>query len=169
MERTSTSTTCDPKTPAEKLFSSSYRRPSYSRTIYSDRFIPSRSSSNFSLFSLPNSTLPNSDGTNSAYTTLLKSALFGPECVGGFDGFQPLTPERFVSKGNRNGDGSFLQISPPNCNIFKYKIETMKSLHSLSPIDFDDQLPGGSYCPVKTSRKIPRSPFKVSFLNIFRS
>ncbi|KAL8556979.1 hypothetical protein ACS0TY_004448 [Phlomoides rotata] len=162
-----TSTTSEPRTPAAKLFSSSYRRPSYSRTIYSDRFIPSRSSSNFALFGLPNSSPPNSassDDTNSTYTTLLKSALFGPECAGGFNGFQPLTPEKFVSNGRlgkRDRDGSLLQISPPNCNIFKYKIETMKSLHSLSPIEFDDQLPGGSYPPVKTPRKISRSPYKI--------
>ncbi|KAG9149264.1 hypothetical protein Leryth_003244 [Lithospermum erythrorhizon] len=54
-----------------------------SRTIYSDRFIPSRSSSNFALFDLTppstsSSSNPSSDDSNSAYKTLLRAALFGP-------------------------------------------------------------------------------------------
>ncbi|KAL0282350.1 UNVERIFIED_CONTAM: protein FIZZY-RELATED 2 [Sesamum angustifolium] len=109
METPSTSTSStEPKTPASKLLSSSYRRPSSSRTIYSDRFIPSRSSSNFALFNLPNSSAnSSSDDSHSAYTNLLKSALFGPDCVGGVNGFQPLTPEKSVSGGrfgSRNSD-----------------------------------------------------------------
>ncbi|KAL3613446.1 hypothetical protein CASFOL_042709 [Castilleja foliolosa] len=97
---TSTSTSSEePKTPTPKLFSS-YRRPSTSRTIYGDRFIPSRSSSNFALFDLPNSnSQASSDDSNSAYINLLKSALFGPEC-----GFDPLTPDK-------SGSGS--RISSP--------------------------------------------------------
>ncbi|KAL8520382.1 hypothetical protein ACS0TY_011058 [Phlomoides rotata] len=160
MDTPSTSTsTSDPKTPPSKILSS-YRRPSSSRTIYSDRFIPSRSSSNFALFNLPNSN-SSSDDSNSAYTNLLKSALFGPECVGGVN---PLTPEKSISGGrfgSRNSDGSILQISPPNCNIFKYKTETRKSFQSLTPFGFDDQLPGVSHIPVKAPRKVPRSPYKV--------
>lgn len=167
METPSTSTlSSDGKTSAPKLLASSYRRPSSSRTIYGDRFIPSRSSSNFALFNLPNSSsTASSDDSHSAYTNLLKLALFGPECVGGF---QPLTPEKSSSGGKFGGrsssDGSVLQINPPNCNIFKYKTETRKSLHSLSPFGFDDQLPGVSHSPVKAPRKVPRSPYKVGFL-----
>ncbi|KAK6117118.1 hypothetical protein DH2020_049163 [Rehmannia glutinosa] len=166
METPSTSTSSiDPKTPASKLLSSTYSRPSSSRTIYSDRFIPSRSSSNFALFNLPNSnSAASSDDSHSAYTNLLKSALFGPECVGGGNGFQPLTPEKSAAGGrfgSRNSDGNVLQISPPNCNIFKYKTETRKSLHSLTPFGYDDQLPGVSHSPVKAPRKVPRSPYKV--------
>ncbi|EYU23232.1 hypothetical protein MIMGU_mgv1a020829mg, partial [Erythranthe guttata] len=123
------------------------------------------SSSNFALFNLPNSNPgASTDDSHSAYTNLLKSALFGPECVGGGNGFQPLTPEKSSSGGRfgtRNSDGSNLLISPPNCNIFKYKTETRKSLHSLSPFGYDDPLPGVSHSPVKAPRKIPRSPYKV--------
>lgn len=172
MDTPSTSTSSiDPKTPVSKLLSSSYRRPSSSRTIYSDRFIPSRSSSNFALFNLPNSSAnASSDDSHSAYTNLLKSALFGPECVGAGNGFQPLTPEKSSSGGrfgSRNSDGGVLQISPPNCNIFKYKTETRKSLHSLSPFGFDDPLPGVSHSPVKAPRKVPRSPYKVRFVSCY--
>ncbi|KAL3619346.1 B-type cell cycle switch protein ccs52A [Castilleja foliolosa] len=156
---TSTSTSSEePKTPTPKLFSS-YRRPSTSRTIYGDRFIPSRSSSNFALFDLPNpSSQASSDDSNSAYINLLKSALFGPEC-----GFDPLTPDKSGSGGrfgSPNSDGSNSQISP-NCNIFKYKTETRRSLPSLSPFGYDDQLPGVTHSPVKAPRKVPRSPYKV--------
>lgn len=52
---------------------SPYYKPSPSRTIYSDRFIPSRTSSNFSLFSL---STPKSD-----YATRIHTALFGPESL----------------------------------------------------------------------------------------
>lgn len=170
MDSPSTSTfSPDPKTPAPKLLGASYRRPSSSRTIYGDRFIPSRSSSNFALFNLPNSSSnASSDDSNSAYTNLLKSALFGPECV---SGFQPVTPEKYNSGGRFGGrsssSGSVFQTSPPNCNIFKYKTETRKSLHSLSPFGFDDQLPGVSHSPVKAPRKVPRSPYKVGILLFF--
>ncbi|KAL3646134.1 hypothetical protein CASFOL_011314 [Castilleja foliolosa] len=59
-----------------------------------------------------------------------------------------------------NSDGSNSQISP-NCNIFKYKTETRRSLPSLSPFGYDDQLPGVTHSPVKAPRKVPRSPYKV--------
>lgn len=95
--------------------------------------------------------------------------LFGPECVGGVNGFHPLTPYKSFSGGrfgSRNSDGSVLQISPPNCNIFRYKTETRKSLDSLTPFGFDDHLPGVSHIPVKAPRKVPRSPYKVGFFTL---
>ncbi|KAL2543812.1 Protein FIZZY-RELATED 2 [Forsythia ovata] len=165
------STSIEPKTPIKnspqsappKLVSSSYS-PSPSRTIYSDRFIPCRSSSNFALFDLPSSSnnASSSDDSNSAYNTLLKTALFGPECVGGANAFNQLTPEKSTASGKFNHSASnFSQISPPNCNIFKYKIETRKPFPSLMPFGFDDQLPGVSPNRVKAPRKVPRSPYKV--------
>lgn len=168
METDSTSTSfAEPKTPAKtaatELLHSSYRRPLSSRTICGDRFIPSRSSSKFSLFDLPNSTDPSSDDSNSAYISLLKSTLFGPECVGAASGFQPSTPEKSFLPGKFGGSShcNYFQTSPTNCNIFKYKTETRKSLHSLLPFGFDDHLPGVSHSPVKVPRKVPRSPCKV--------
>ncbi|GAA0144129.1 ubiquitin-protein ligase [Lithospermum erythrorhizon] len=122
-----------------------------SRTIYSDRFIPSRSSSNFALFDLTppstsSSSNPSSDDSNSAYKTLLRAALFGPE---------------FAAPLNRNKFSKSLQFSPLNSNIFKFKSETRRSLYSLSPFVFDDEFKGVSPPPVKAPRKVPRSPYKV--------
>ncbi|KAL3498748.1 hypothetical protein ACH5RR_041480 [Cinchona calisaya] len=152
----STTTTDAPKTPLKNHLIpnlNSYH-PSPSRTIYSDRFIPSRSSSNFALFNLPpppHSTT--SDDSTNAYTSLLRTALFGPDSAGVVP---PVTPDKFAGLNGKN-----LQISPPNFNIFKFKTETRKSLHSLSPFGFDDHLPGVSHIPVKAPRKVPRSPYKV--------
>ncbi|KAH6817046.1 FIZZY-related 2 [Perilla frutescens var. frutescens] len=168
MENPSTCTaTGDSRIPAATVISSSYRRPSSAGATYGDRFIPSRSSSNFALFNLPNSTTSSSNiDTDSAYTSLLKSALFGPQCSGGVDFFQSLAPEKFARGrgfGDGNGDGSYFQASPPNCNIFKYKTETRKSLRSRSRsmFGFDGQLRGVPYSPVKIRRKFPSSPYKV--------
>ncbi|XP_074331391.1 B-type cell cycle switch protein ccs52A-like [Apium graveolens] len=80
---------------------SPYNKPSCSRTIYSDRFIPSRTCSNFSLFNL---STPKSD-----YATRICTALFGPESTS-------VSPDESVTGGK---------------NIFKFKSETRQALHSL--------------------------------------
>lgn len=131
-----------------------------SRAIYSDRFIPSRSSSNFALFGIQSSPSPQSAGSSSSssssaadskeeaspstYNALLRAALFGPD-----------TPER--------------KESPMvGRNIFRYKTETKRSLHSLSPFGFEDAGNVVSQSPAKAARKVPRSPYKVrSFLDWF--
>lgn len=132
-----------------RLINSNYNR-SPSRTIYSDRFIPSRSGSNFALFDISNS--PTSaegkeDGAGT-YNSLLRAALFGPD-----------TPDK--------KDSSL----PVNRNIFRYKTETKRPLHSLSPFGLDDSVPGISHSPVKAPRKVPRSPYKVRlfYCNFFGS
>ncbi|CAO2820000.1 unnamed protein product [Amaranthus hypochondriacus] len=141
-----------PATPSKIIdrMINSHHYPSPSRTILSDRFIPSRSSSNFSLFNVsPSHSSPKSnkqsDGvredSNSTYTTLLRAALFGPDA----GCFFPGTPDK----------------GPPNRNIFRFKSETKRALPSLIPFGPDDALPGVSYSPVKTPRKVPRSPYKV--------
>ncbi|VFR02246.1 unnamed protein product [Cuscuta campestris] len=144
----------DPTTPARIRVDS--RRnlshtPSPCRTIYGDRFIPSRSSSNFALFNVslpPHSSSPEDSGN--AYTALLRAALFGPD-PGGL--LPPLTPD---------GSARNSYCAPPNRNIFRFKTETRKSMDSLFPFAFDgDQFPGVSASPVKAPRKVARSPFKV--------
>lgn len=80
---------------------SAYNKPSHSRTIYSDRFIPSRTSSNFSLFNL--------SPPKSEYATRIHTALFGPESPS-------VSPDMSVTGGK---------------NIFKFKSETRQALHSL--------------------------------------
>lgn len=118
-----------------------------SRAIYSDRFIPSRSSSNFDLFNIsqpsPNSPAAadsHKDDSSGTYTALLRAALFGPE-----------TPEKKDVLG-----------PPSGRNIFRFKSETRRSLHSLSPFGFDDDVASGViHSPVKAPRKVPRSPYKI--------
>ncbi|KAG5061456.1 hypothetical protein GYH30_002319 [Glycine max] len=116
----------------------SKRYKSPSKTIYSDRFIPSRSGSNFDLFNLPSPSSSEDSCSCSPYSTALRRALFGPD-----------TPDKFESP-----------------NIFRYKTETRKSMYSLSPTPFtsqDDLLPGydNNHKPPKRPRKIPPSSFKV--------
>ncbi|XP_021735944.1 protein FIZZY-RELATED 2-like [Chenopodium quinoa] len=139
-----------PTTPSQIIdrMINSNHYPSPSRTILSDRFIPSRTSSNFSLFNLtPSPSSKNqpdgarSEESPSAYTSLLRAALFGPDS----GSFFPGTPDK----------------GPPNRNIFRFKTETKRPLPSLMPFGPDDSIPGVSYSPVKTPRKVPRSPYKV--------
>ncbi|KAL5748627.1 hypothetical protein ACOSP7_025670 [Xanthoceras sorbifolium] len=127
----------------------SNHQQSPSRTIYSDRFIPSRSSSNFDLFNIsqpsPNSPAAppvdtHKDDNSGTYTALLRAALFGPD-----------TPDK-----------KHLSSPPSTRNIFRFKSETRRSLHSLSPFGFDDDVASGvTHSPVKAPRKVPRSPYKI--------
>ncbi|KAL8263973.1 hypothetical protein R6Q59_022103 [Mikania micrantha] len=145
----------DPTTPSSPY----HYHPSTSRAIYSDRFIPCRSSSNFALFHIshsPASASPSdaargedTSSSSAAYTALLRTALFGSDL--GF-GAAPCTPDKKSFPVNN---------SPVNRNIFRFKSETNQSLHSSSPIGFDDHSPGVSHSPVKSPRKVPKSPYKV--------
>lgn len=143
----STSSSAESLRHVERMINSNhYASPS--RTIYSDRFIPSRSASKFALFDI--STPPEGrDDTSSAYTTLLRTALFGPDAAGVAP---PVTPDKRSSP----------SMSLPSRNIFRYKMETRQSMHSLSPFMNDDAVPGVNPSPVKTPRKVPRSPYKVN-------
>ncbi|KAK8589153.1 hypothetical protein V6N12_023557 [Hibiscus sabdariffa] len=107
-----------------------------SRAIYSDRFIPSRTGSNFALFDISNSPATAEDGS-CTYNGLLREALFG-----------------FGKK-----DSSGL---PSGRNIFRYKTETKQPLHSLQPFRFDDELVHGIKAPMKM--KILGSPYQVTEL-----
>ncbi|XP_077247403.1 B-type cell cycle switch protein ccs52A-like [Tasmannia lanceolata] len=139
---------------------SSYPSPS-STTIYSDRFIPIRSASNFALFDISPSSNPSSleDGS-SPYSTLLKSVLFGPDS----GVVSPLTPNKssgFWPNG-MNSPSPSSSISTPSRNIFRYKTEIRRcSSYSFSPVGFDGALPGVIHSPPKTPRKVARSPYKV--------
>ena len=134
----------------DRLLNSSYHTGP-SRTIYSDRFIPSRSGSNFALFDLvspkASSTAEGREDTSSAYATLLRAALFGPETSGAVA--FPATPDK---------------RSTPSRNIFRYKSETRRSMHSLLPFGFDEAVQGVNHGPVKAPRKVPRSPYKVKIM-----
>ncbi|KAJ8449329.1 hypothetical protein Cgig2_002461 [Carnegiea gigantea] len=136
----------EPSTPSrlvDRLINANHH-PSPSRTIVGDRFIPSRTSSNFSLFNVT-SPKPGKPDEDSAYTALLRAALFGPDSGFPFPG----TPDKVF--------GSL----PLNRNIFRFKSETKRKMPSTMPFGPDDSLPGVNYSPVKTPRKVPRSPYKV--------
>ncbi|EXC17793.1 Protein FIZZY-RELATED 2 [Morus notabilis] len=149
MSRTSLALeTLTPSRQIDRMINSNHSQ-SPSRTIYSDRFIPSRSGSNFALFDISppaNSPADGREDHSSAYAALLRTALFGPEAGVA----APVTPEK----------RSFA-MSQPSRNIFRYKTETRRSMHSLSPFGFDDAVPGVHNSPVKAPRKVPRSPYKV--------
>ncbi|KAI3707067.1 hypothetical protein L6452_25259 [Arctium lappa] len=132
----------EPTTPSSKTPSLNYYHPSPSRTIYSDRFIPSRSASNFALFPISSSS-SSSSSSSANYTALLRNALFGSDL--GF--LPPTTPHKNNISVSRN--------------IFRFKSETRQSLHSLSPFGVDNQLPGVTHRPAKAPRIVPRSPYKV--------
>lgn len=159
----------EPRTPSshiERLINAGYQ-PSPSRTIYSDRFIPSRTGSNFALFDISSSANSPAEGredSSSAYATLLRAALFGTDA----GVFLPGTPDKFMRL-----DGRSSSMYPQSRNIFRYKTETRRSMPSLMPFGFEDSLPGVSHGPVKTPRKVPRSPYKVhdhvlAYVNFFR-
>ncbi|TYG65884.1 hypothetical protein ES288_D06G222700v1 [Gossypium darwinii] len=93
--------------PINRMIGSNYNN-SPSRIIYSDRFIPSRSGSNFAVFDISNS------------PALLRSTLFGPDTPG----------------------------TPASRNVFRYKTETKRSLHSLQCLGYDESGPGISHSPV---------------------
>ncbi|XP_010455611.1 PREDICTED: protein FIZZY-RELATED 1-like [Camelina sativa] len=121
--------------------SNHYHSPS--KPIYSDRFIPSRSGSNFALFDLASSSPKKKDGKEDgagSYASLLKTALFGP-----------VTPDK----------SDVVNGFSPSRNIFRFKTETQRSLDLYSPFGSDEAAPGVSPSPVKSPRKIPRSPYKV--------
>ncbi|XP_008238751.1 PREDICTED: protein FIZZY-RELATED 2-like [Prunus mume] len=136
-----------PSRHIDRMINSNHHQ-SPSRTIYSDRFIPSRSGSNFALFDISNTPAEGRDDSSSAYATLLRAALFGSDAAGVVP---PATPEK------RN----LIQMNPPSPNIFRFKTETRRSMHSLSPFGFDDVVTGVHHSPVKAPRKVPRSPYKV--------
>ncbi|KAK1283581.1 Protein FIZZY-RELATED 2 [Acorus calamus] len=93
------------------------------------------------------------DGS-SAYSALLRTVLFGPDC----GVVSPSTPEK-----SPHGRGSS-PLTPPSRNIFRFKTESRRPYRSISPYDFDGALTGVVSPPPKALRKVTRSPFKVTKL-----
>ncbi|CAI0414118.1 unnamed protein product [Linum tenue] len=123
-----------------------------SKTICFDRFIPSRSGSNFELFHIPSTPSPSSAAAGSNVST-----------PGGNDGGKEESPSAYAALLR---DALFGTNTPdkreiPGRNIFRYRTETRQPMQSFSPYGFDDEGPGVSQSPVKAPRKVPRSPYKV--------
>lgn len=180
--------------PAPSFLPSSSSTP---RIIYSDRFIPSRTGSNFALFDLcpPPRPSPSTSASSphhspaaagegrgggreevsGAYSTLLRSVLFGPD-HGGIA--PPATPDRAMagrasvlasppsgSAGDSSSSASSSSpMSPFGRNIFRFKTEVRRV--SLFPDSQDGGLSGAIASPPKAPRKVPRSPYKASLLGI---
>ncbi|KAJ6798278.1 protein FIZZY-RELATED 2-like [Iris pallida] len=163
------------------LFETPPRHPSSnsrnSKVIYSDRFIPSRIGSNFSLFDLPNptnTTTPsfsssssnsNTSGTHAeatkeenstTYSALLRTVLFGSDHAV----LPPATPDRSRPGAAASPSSSASFTPSPNRNIFRYKAEIPRWPPS-SAAGFEDMLPGVVHSQPKAPRKVPRSPYKV--------
>lgn len=173
MEKPSLSSTPRPsylvETPSRAL-PSSYSSP---RTIYSDRFIPSRIGSNFTLFDLSPSPSASSSSDVSgreygsgAYAALLRNALFGPD-----QGVAPpATPDRSAEAAGRRSSSAASSTSSssgfsiPSRNIFRYKADVPR--HSLAT-QFEDGLPGFPHIHPRAPRKVSPSPYKVGSLFVF--
>jgi cell division cycle 20-like protein 1 (cofactor of APC complex) len=140
------------------------------RTSYSDRFIPSRSSSNLMGFALLDRSPSganiaqandNREDNAAAYSLLLRSELFGTEAS------SPATPDKALGLAARDPIRS--PISPTNRNLFRFKsdvqargsISRPESPYSLSPVGLDANLNSATISPRKVPRKIARSPYKV--------
>lgn len=139
----------------------------YSRTIYSDRFIPSRIGSNFALFDLappppPSSSVAasSSDSTrddfgSGSYSALLRSVMFSP-------GTPDAASQQRVLSSSGSSSSSPSSSSPfatPSRNIFRFKAEIPRATRRA--LFEEDSLQSVSPSNSKGPRKVPRSPFKV--------
>ncbi|XP_066374111.1 uncharacterized protein [Miscanthus floridulus] len=138
-------------------------------TVYSDRFIPSRTGSNLALFGLapsPSAASSHKGGPRASsestpaalpYCTLLHAMLFGPDM-----------PDRVVSSATTCSSSSSLGPSPVGTpatgNIFRFKTEVRRSAKRalFSGEEEDDGLFPGIFTTRGVGpRKVPRSPYKV--------
>ncbi|KAL5973358.1 Protein FIZZY-RELATED 3 [Asimina triloba] len=118
--------------------------PSPSKTTYSDRFIPCRSSSRLQCFALLEKSSPAKEGGNDAYARLLKRELFGVDSAPG----SPAGKDSPMS---------------PNKNIFRFKTDhsAPSSPYAQSLSGHDGNAPGEASTPPRAPRKVPKTPHKV--------
>ncbi|OEL12880.1 Protein FIZZY-RELATED 3 [Dichanthelium oligosanthes] len=115
------------------------KTPSPSKTTYSDRFIPCRSSSRLHNFALLDS--PKSDATT--YSRLLRAELFGPDSPGPAPAAAPASP---------------------NTNLFRFKKDHSAATSPGFAAAHQDCTPGSgetTASPHKPPRKVPKTPHKV--------
>ncbi|RLN40626.1 protein FIZZY-RELATED 2-like [Panicum miliaceum] len=156
-------------TPSHASTTASAPTPA-SRTVYSDRFIPSRTGSNLALFDLAPSPSSSHDAApsgpasssgsapaTSPYCALLRAALFGPD-----------TPDRVASSATACSSSSSAGASavgtPATGNIFRFKAEVPRNAKRalFSGEEEEDALfPGIFTTRGAGPRKISRSPYKV--------
>ncbi|KAG0465189.1 hypothetical protein HPP92_019353 [Vanilla planifolia] len=119
------------------------KTPSPKKVVYSDRFIPCRTSSRLQTFALAEKSSPAKEGGNDLYLRLLRAELFGTESL-------PLSP-----------GGCLDSPMSPNKNMFRFKMDHSSPSSTLSGIAVDQD--GGTECstPLKPPRKVPKTPHKV--------
>ncbi|RRT51207.1 hypothetical protein B296_00044561 [Ensete ventricosum] len=156
MVKPSSSSIPRPSYQPSRVLPSSYPSP---RTIYSDRFIPSRIGSNFTLFDLSPSPSASSSSDVSgreygsgAYAALLRNALFGPD-----QGVAPpATPDRSAEAAGRRSSSA--ASSTYKADVPRYSLAAQ----------FEDGLPGFPHIHPRAPRKVSPSPYKVGSLFVFR-
>ncbi|KAK7285214.1 hypothetical protein RJT34_19976 [Clitoria ternatea] len=128
---------------------SSSSSPSNKASTCSDRFIPCRSSSRLHTFGLTDKPSPVKEGSNDAYSRLLKAELFGSD---------------FSSPSSFSAGSSSSPIISPSKNMLRFKTETSGRPSSpFSPSIFGHQsgFSSESSTPPKPPRKVPKTPHKV--------
>ncbi|MQL87323.1 hypothetical protein Taro_019865 [Colocasia esculenta] len=130
------------ETPPPRSYSPAPATSSPSKTTYSDRFIPCRSSSRLQNFALVEKPSPK-EGGNEAYTRLLRAELFGPDAV-------PCSPS-----------GQAASPMSPNKNIFRFKTDHSAPSSPFPTVGNEGGVLGEVLTPPKVPRKIPKTPHKV--------
>ncbi|GAU12749.1 hypothetical protein TSUD_122430 [Trifolium subterraneum] len=133
-----------PSSASPRAISNLSSSPSKTSTC-SDRFIPCRSSSRLHTFGLIDKPSPVKEGSNEAYSRLLKSELFGSD---------------FASPSSPAGGPS-----SPSKNMFRFKTDSSgpSSPFSPSPSILGHYSGFSNECstPPKPPRKVPKTPNKV--------
>lgn len=142
--------------PASRRLAEAPKTPSPSKTTYSDRFIPCRSSSRLHNFALLDS--PSKEGT--AYSRLLRAELFGPDSPG---------PTAASSSSSSPGAAP----ASPNTNLFRFKKDHSAAaapLLAAAAAHHHDCAAGSggdaAASPQKPPRKVPKTPHKVCMYSI---
>ncbi|XP_027335601.1 protein FIZZY-RELATED 3 isoform X1 [Abrus precatorius] len=122
--------------------------PSSKPSTCSDRFIPCRSSSRLHTFGLIEKPSPVKEGSNEAYSRLLKSELFGSD---------------FVSPSPSSPAGAPPSPISPSKNMLRFKTDHSAPSSPFSPSILGQQstFSSESSTPPKPPRKVPKTPHKV--------
>ncbi|OAY79079.1 Protein FIZZY-RELATED 3, partial [Ananas comosus] len=131
--------------PVPNLFPAMPKTPSPSKTTYSDRFIPCRSSSRLQNFSLVERSSPAKEGGNDAYARLLRAELLG-------EGPAACSPS--------GGPGSPMS---PSKNLFRFKTDHSAPTSPFAGLGSSQEgnVASEVSTPPKVPRKIPKTPHKV--------
>lgn len=120
-----------------------------SSSTCSDRFIPCRSSSRLHTFGLIEKPSPSKEGSNEAYSRLLKSELFGSD---------------FASPSSSLAGPGSSPVSSPSKNMLRFKTDHSGPSSPFSPsvLGHQSALSSESPTPPKPPRKVPKTPHKAS-------